>query len=231
MKTSQFFTTSLIALIAAPMILVGCDKPKQRTEVVNKKIESNLVAIKNLHDVTSDTSKAYFYKENINEAIKKIDDAEQIQIDVEISKVLHLIEDQNKINVMNDSLKTGVIAFVILPDQLKIYKVVQKEDLKTESNASMALTFSDIQEIKKQAFESAQLDTSSIQTAEKKEGVQFVEISSIQIEKTGVLENEKTKFYEEKMSSLNVAERALNLSTHIILKKEIKPSTGWQLDF
>ena len=55
----------------------------------------------------------------------------------------------------------------------------------------------------------------------------FMEISSIKIEKVGILDNERTD-YNEKKSLLNVIEGPFEMATHILVGDEIpkvKPTT------
>jgi hypothetical protein len=206
----KWVTASLLSLLVMQSTLVGCSKPKQRPDVINKDIASHLVVVSDLHDVTSDTAKAYFYLDKPNESIK--DSTAQIKIDENSQKVLSLVVNNENKAALDEQLKSGLISFVLLEDQVKIYKVLRKDQLITEKKSNLALTLADLKLIKNPlASEAAQV----------KNDIQFIEISSIKIDKTGVLENQKTQYYEEKMSVLNVVERQFDLSTHLILSAEV----------
>ncbi len=218
MKTLNFFT---LGLILTQVIFLGCDKPKQRPEVVNTAIQSKLVAIADLHDVTSESSKAYFYQQNTNDEVQKLDKTSQIKIDENTSKVLSMVLKKEAKAVLDAQLKTGLISFVVLPTQIKIFKVVTKSQLPEENKSNSAQSINQLKQLKKASFEIGKMSTASLDVSESKNEIEFIEITAIQIEKTGVLENEKTKYYDEKMSVLNIAERSLDLSTHLLLKAEI----------
>lgn len=219
MKTVNLFT---FTLVLTQVILMGCDNPKQRPEVINKAIQGKLVAIADLHDVTSsETAKAYFYQQNANENVRQLDKTKQIQIDENIMKVISLVKKKDTKAALDAHLTKGLISFVVLPTQIKIFQIVTKSQLPEENKSNSSQSINQLKQLKKATLEIGKMSTASLDVTESKNDVEFIELAAIQIEKTGVLENEKTKYYDEKMTVLNVVERSLDLSTHLLLNEEI----------
>lgn len=219
MKTVNLFT---FTLVLTQVILMGCDNPKQRPEVINKAIQGKLVAIADLHDVTSsETAKAYFYQQNANENVRQLDKTKQIQIDENIMKVISLVKKKDTKAALDAHLTKDLISFVVLPTQIKIFQIVTKSQLPEENKSNSSQSINQLKQLKKATLEIGKMSTASLDVTESKNDVEFIELAAIQIEKTGVLENEKTKYYDEKMTVLNVVERSLDLSTHLLLNEEI----------
>jgi hypothetical protein len=202
-----------------------------------------------LHDVTTESTKAYFYKDaatadsNKHSAGKLVsgdsskassadetkadeivgsDKTAKIKIDADVEKVLAQVKNKENKEALDEQLKKGSICFVILPDQIKIFKVLQKSDLVSEKKSNSANSLTELKQLKKTSFESGKL-SAAVDVTEVKSDTRYVEISSIKISKTGVLENQRTK-YDEKMSILNVGDRPLDLSTHLLIGDEDAPS-------
>lgn len=219
MKSTKLFSTAVVSLLA--VTLFSCSKPKQREETIDKEIQPNIVQVSDLHDITSDTTKAYFYKESANTEVTAADKSSQIKIDDNIKKVLSLVKIEETKKSLEDQLsKSGLIAFAIMTDSLKIYKVLQKDKVGADVNANTALTLLQIKQAKKASLESKMIATTNLDMTESKNDIVFIEVVSLNLSKSGVLENKKTKYYDEKTSILTVADRPLDLSTHLVLEPQ-----------
>ena len=221
MKKVTLVSLSFLSLVAAQVALVACDNPKQRPSEITKEIQSKIVKISDLRDVTSETTKAYFYRNDPVAEIQKIDKVTLIKIDESVMNVLSMIKKEDTKAALELQLSSGLVSFVVLPDQIKIYKVLTKAQLLKEKKSNLAVSLVQLIQLKKLSFENSKLSTISLDPKDSKSEIEFLEIAAVKIERAGVLENDKTKYYEEKMSTLNVAERPFDLSTHLLLKEEL----------
>ncbi len=221
MKKIIMFSFGLIGFLAIQLSLVGCDSPKQRAEVVDQEVQPNLIVLKDAHDMTSTTSKAYFYKTTENKEIKDIDKSTvQLKNDEIIEKMLAKVTDKTHLEELTNQLTTGLISYVIYGDKVTIYKVLTAEQASADKNADKKQSINDLRALKKDILEKNNMTTETLGNEVADNNVKFIEITSIQIT-TGILGNKKTKYYDEKMSTLTVDERPFNLSTHILLGDEV----------
>lgn len=217
MKNTKAFSFGILGILVLQLALAACDKPKQREETIDKEIKAHLVEISALRDLSTD-AKAYFYKNSVDEDIASADkDTVQLKADDTIIRVLDMVKKEDSKKYLDEHLQSGLIAFAVMTNQVKIYKVMTKEKASAEHSA---LDLSEVRKIKKASLEAAQISTVQIDISDSKSEVQFVEVAVIDIEKSGVLENKKTKYYNEKTSILTVGERPLDVSTHLLLKVE-----------
>ena len=223
MKNTKAFSLGILGLLVLQLSLVACDKSKEREETIDSEIKGNLVQISDLHDITSDSTKAYFYRETNNGEISLADKTAQIKADDNVKRVLGLIKKEETKKAIEAQMSSGLIAFAIMTDQVKVYKVMMKAKASAEHGA---IDLTEIRKAKKSSLEVGKMSVAAAQIdiAESKSDVQYIEVAKIKITKSGVLENKRTKYYDEKTSILTVGERPLDVSTHLLLEPE-KTST------
>lgn len=222
MKTTNVFSLAIIGMLLMQFSLSACSNPKQREETIDKSIQENLVQISDLHDMTSESTKAYFYKENSNGEVSLADKGTQMKADETVMRALGMIKNEETKKTINDQLTSGLIGFAIMADQVKVFKVLTKAQADSDQKTHTKLGLLDIKKMKKSSLEAGNLKSSAAQIdlTESKNDIQYIEIASIKIAKAGVLENKRTKYYDEKTSILIVGERPIDVSTHLLLEPE-----------
>ncbi len=235
---SQKITLAAIAALSFLFISTqGCQKAAERPAKVNPKISNELIDITKVADVTSEGSFQPEAQAN-NSAL----------LDKAISKVA----DENLKNELTQLKNQGQLTFKIEENKLILLKVMKSTDVREEDirgkiyyseltlKASHTNQF--VFEKSNLIFESvsgtlvvsttlttsATVTTSSTAEASAAQQVEeqvkskftFIELIAIGF-KSGVLEHEKTD-YNEKKSILNLVERSLRESTHIILTEVVE---------
>ncbi len=238
MKNMKLVSLGLIGFLTAQVSLIACNSPKQREVVVEAELKPNLVAIADVHEATSNKSSAYYYKDTENAEIQKTDSTEQRKIDADVQKILSKVQlEATKKDLTEHLDHAGLIALVITADRIEIYKVITDEAAAKE--AKPISTIAEIRKLKKETLAAKMVRPETFSSddgkgekasdsddkaglndkAELNNATNIVKITAINIT-TGVLENKKTKYYEEKMSVLTLVERPFDLSTHIQLGTE-----------
>ncbi len=219
MRNTKAFSLGILGMLILQLSLVACDKSKEREETIDNSIKENLVQISDLHDISTDSTMAYFYRESNNGEISLADKTVQIKADDTIKRVLEMIKKDETKKAIESHMSSGLIAFAVMTDKVKVYKVMMKAKASSEHGA---LSLSDIRKAKKSSLDAGKLIAASAQIdiSETKSDVQYIELASITIAKSGVLENKLTKYYNEKTSILTVGQRPLDVSTHLLLEPE-----------
>lgn len=223
MKKMNVFSLAMTGLLILQFALVACEKPKQREETIDQSIKENLVQISDLHDMTSESTTAYFYKENSNGEIALADkNTKQLKADENVMRVLSMIKKEETKKSLDEHMSSGLIAFAVLADQVKIFKVLTKAQATDDKQAHSTLSLLEIKKMKKDSLETKdqKMVAAQINLEELKSEIEFIEIASVKIAKSGVLENKRTKYYDEKTSILTIGERPLEVSTHLLLEAE-----------
>lgn len=219
-------TSVVLGMTATAVLFTGCNRATQREAVVNSKIASNLIELSTVSELTAEGQAVYVQggEKTLNVA------GTFAQNKLEGSSVEKLIKkvsiDANK-NAINEHLKSGAIAIVVLDDQVKIMKVVPD----TTHSFGMQLTskayISKLKDLSKEVNPQAQaqmvteLDALQFQTpAQLNETFGLVEVTALKVEKHGVLDNEKTDYNEAK-SVLNISDKPFAVSTHILVGAEL----------
>ena len=228
MKNVILKNSVLISATCALVFASSCYKGAERPAVVNPKAASNIFAIKDLAEITNDSVKTVYVQNGDKSSVAALDASlKQVKIEGSIDSILKRISiDANKA-ALNNQLKDGAIAVVVLKDQIKILKVVPDTDLNLNYDVLSMKYMKTLKQLAKTS-DAAQQSSLAQQlsdlkyTSPKKLGEKFglVELSSITIVKTGVLDNERTD-YDEKKSVLNVFDKPLELSTHMVLGTEV----------
>lgn len=232
---AQKLTLATIAALSFLFIsMQSCQKAAERPAKVNPKISNELIDITKVADINSD---ATFQPDA------------QANNSILLDKAITKIKDENLKNELIQLKNNGQLAFRIddLQNRVVLVKVmksteVSEEDIRGktyytlsalksskvrgiifEKNNLTLATTSGTLAVSPTVTTSATVTTSS--TAETEE--QQVKIEPLYIElidigfKCGVLEHEKTD-YNEKKSILNLEERSIRESTHIILTEVIE---------
>lgn len=228
MKKNITLTSLVIGMASTLVLFSGCNKPTERPAVVNSKIASKLYAISDLAEVTSSANAVLV--QGGEKDLKLMASAKVTQTKLEGSKALEILkkvtEDASK-KALDEQLKTGAVALVVLADQIKILKVVAEVNNNIDTNISSLSYFGKLKALSKAVDAKAQADlVSELETlkykspADLNESFGLVEITSIAIQKYGVLDNEKND-YNEKKSLLNIIDKPFEVSTHILVGEEV----------
>lgn len=231
MKKNIMLTSVILGLASTAILFTGCNKPTERPSTVNNAIAASLYTIKDINEITGasskDPKKVYYSGEEKPEVSKLDSTLKQIKIDDKIQSLLNLVASESTNKMLNDHLKTGVIAIVVLDDQVKILKLVPETSGSYDLTLTSFAYLSNIKALIKTSDAGAQArlitvldsirDKSPAQLGEK---FGLVEISAIVVKSFGNLDNERTD-YKEKKSILNVTPAPFEVSTHIIVGTEV----------
>jgi|GEM_PF-6618401 len=238
MKKNIALTTVILALTTAPLLFTGCNKPAERPSAVNTGVAPNLYAVTDFSEITTADVKSpktvYYSGEKKTEMLaqngdKKPMDAslKQVKIEGKVQDLLKLVSKEDTKKMLEDHLKTGVIAVVILNDEIKVLKVVP-ETISTFDLTLLSLTY--LSTFKAYVKTSDKVNQSSLVSqlntlrykspADLGEKFGLAEISSIIVKKHGNLDNERND-YNEKKSILNVIDSPFEVSTHLVLGTEV----------
>ena len=225
-------TKTLIGLCFTSLVFSACGRPSERPSVMDKKIAENVFAIKDLGEVTAESKTVYI--SGAEDAMVKGADAsvKQAKIEGKVQDLLKKIKNTATKKALDDQLKSGSIALVVLNDQVTVLKVVADTELNANYDVFSLKYIARLKALSKTPQAKAQADVVKElmqlkYTSPKSLGEKFglVEITSLKVDKFGVIDNVKTD-YDEKKSILTVQEKPFELSTHIIITEEISSATG-----
>lgn len=232
MKKNIMLTSAILSLATTSLLFTGCNKPTERPSVVNSTISASLYAMKDLNEITAANDKSpktvYFSGEEKPEVSKLDGSLKQVKIDDKVQNLFNLVSGQATKKMLVEHLKTGVIAIVVLDDQVKILKVVPETSSSFELTLTSLSYLSKLKALVKTSDAKAQASlVSQLEDIKDKSPAQLgekfglAEISAIIVKSHGHLDNERTPGYKEKKSILNVIESPFELSTHIIVGTEV----------
>lgn len=226
MKKHTIFTSVAIALSIPLMLFSGCNfKPTERESKMNPEAAAKIVAISDLGEITSENKAVY------NSAGSNLDIADktlkQSKAEGKVKMILDKVTEEGTKAALEAHLKTGVVALVVLNDQIKILKVVPE----TVSSSSVAVTSLTYMKALKTLVKSSdkaqqqslisQLESLKLKSPEElDEKMGLVELTAIKVEKAGIIDNERTA-YGEKKSFTNVIEAPFEMATHLLIGEEI----------
>ncbi len=234
---SQKITLAAIAALSFLFISTqGCQKAAERPAKVNPKISNELIDITKVADVTSDA---------------KFQPDAQANNSILLDKAITKITDENLKTELTQLKVRGQLAFRIdeVKNQIILIKVMNSTDVREEDTRGKTyytLTALKSSKVNQLVFEksnlifesvSGTLANSTVSTTtttsstvvtsaapkineQSKSEPFYIELIAIGF-KSGVLEHEKTD-YNEKKSILNLEERPLSESTHIILTEVVE---------
>lgn len=232
MKKNVIIAAAFLALTSTLILFTGCNRPSERPSVVNSDIAANLFELKALPEITNSDAKAakvVFYSSAENKEVGQLDASlKQMKIEGKTQALLNLVTMEATKKALDEHLKVGVVALVVLDDHIKILKVLSAEAAGELDAPVFSLTYlSKLKALVKTSDKRTQaILASSIESIKHKSLAQLnekfglVEITAIKIEKHGHLDNERTD-YNEKKSLLNVIPAPFELSTHILVGAEV----------
>lgn len=113
-----------ILLASALLVFAACNKPAERTAVVNKDVANKVFAISDLAELTS-SKKAVLVSGGPTDAVTKMDASlKQIKLEGKSDAIIKKITSEAPKADLEKHLKTGAVALVILKDQIKIFKIM-----------------------------------------------------------------------------------------------------------
>jgi len=236
MKKNILVTSTLLGLTATSLMFSACSRPSERPSEMDKKIVSNVFAMKDLTELTGEGKTVYV--SGADDAMLKAADPsiKQVKIDGKIADLLKKVKNAATKKALDDQLKSGSVAILVLNDHLKVLKVVSDTELNanydvlTQKYVARLKALAKTPEAKAQADVAKELENLKY-TSPKAAGEKFglVELTALKIDKFGVIDNVKND-YDEKKSILTVADKPFEVSTHVIISDEISSSSGELLD-
>ena len=236
MKTQNLVRQiSIVGVAVSCMVLSACNKPSERPSVMNASINGKVLQISELSEVTGEKQNVYSANGIMD---LEISSAELKQIKMSgtaAQKVMDKVSDEANKMTLQNHMKNGAVAFVILRDQIKIMRVVKElvtTDPETRINAlayfkkmkDLSKT-SDIQAQNKLQSEINELAYMSPDDVNRKNGDEaekfgLIEVTAIKVAKFGVMEDERTD-YGERKSVQNISPKPFEMSTHLVLGDEV----------
>ena len=210
---------TLITLAALSFLFIstqGCQKAAERPAKVNAKISNDLIDITKTADVNSQG---------------RFQPDAQMNNSVLLDKAISKVSDEALKADLIQSKERGQLTFKIEENKVVLIKIMHKSEVKEEDIRGKAyytvLTLKTEQLSQKftvltTAVSSAESvsATAQIDTKNPEADLLFIVMVTVGF-KSGVLEHEKTD-YNEKKSILNLEEKPLNESTHIILTEVVE---------
>ncbi|MGZ3690788.1 MAG: hypothetical protein ACXVAX_04760 [Pseudobdellovibrio sp.] len=232
MKKNVLLHSSILALTSL-LVFSSCgNRPNERPAVMDPKAAANIVAIKDIAEVTNASSKNVVVSTSEKDSVKALDATfKQIKLEgTAIDGILKRVKKPDTRAALDAQLKTGAVALVVLKDQIKVLKVTDENKINLNYDVLPLRYITDLKALNKtadiQAQSSLQAELGQLKymPADK---YNFVELTTIKITKFGTLDNERTD-YNEKKSLLNVVDSPFDMATHVVLGDEsgyVKPAS------
>lgn len=113
-----------LLLASALMAFAACNKPAERAAIVNSKVASKVYAISDLAEITS-SKKAVLISGGENAQIKSWDSKiKQMKLEGKSDAIIKKITSEAPKADIENHLKSGALAMIILKDQIKIFKIM-----------------------------------------------------------------------------------------------------------
>ncbi|MFN3454362.1 MAG: hypothetical protein ACK41T_05325 [Pseudobdellovibrio sp.] len=213
MKTNS--VKILLPLLIA-VAISACQKPAERTAVVDKKIADKIIPISDLQDVTSADyhNKAQESRGFLTEAIEKISDEAK---KAELKNLLQADQLTFLVANVGDSKKLLILKILNADEAAQLEQIKSNVDNFLETNAANKIdtvyAIEDLTNLKNnQALEKRRENSIS--------PFRFKVVAELKI-KVGILENALTD-YNEKKSVLTLTETDLSQAKYILVENEIK---------
>lgn len=225
MKNNLILTSVILGMTSAALLFTGCNKPTERPAIIDSAIAANLMELKDLGEITTD--KTVYSSTGKADISGYAGSLKQTKLAGKVEELIKKIKSEGTKSAIDAQLATGVIAIVVLDDQIKILKVTSQTSNTLDSQVT-SLTYigklkalSKASEATSQASIVSELEMLKYKSpAELNETFGLVEITAIKVAKHGNLDNVRND-YNEKKSILNVIERPFDVSTHIVVGEEI----------
>ncbi len=226
MKKNLVFTSVILAMSGTAMLFSGCNKPAERPSIIDSSIASNLMELKDLGEITS-TEKMVYSTSGKVDISGYAGSLKQAKIEGKVDAIVKKIKSESSKAAIEEQLKIGVIALVVLDDQIKVLKVTSQTSNTLDSQVtslsylSKLKTLSKTSEAQSQANIVSELEVLKYKSpAELNETFGLSEVAAIKVVQHGNLDNARND-YNEKKSILKVIDRPFDVSTHIVVGEEI----------
>lgn len=225
MKKNLIVISVILGLANTAILFTGCNKPTERPSVIDSSIAANLMELKDLGEITSDAKVAYSSSGKADIAAFA-GSLKQAKLEGKVADLIKKVKTEGTKAAIDEQLKAGAIAIVVLDDQIKILKVTNQtantfdtqvtslkylgrlKALSKADSASQASIFSELEVLKYKS------------PAELGETFGLSEITAVKVVQHGNLGNVRTD-YGEKKSILKVIDSPFDVSTHIVVGEEI----------
>lgn len=234
MNKNLILKVSVLGLAAGSLLLASaCNRPSERPSVVAKSVSEKVMEIKAISEVTAEGSKTVYVSGGEKADVTKLDgDLKQVKIEGKVDALIKKIKSDKTKKALEEQLKNGAIALVVLKGEIKVLKVVPDVELTLNYDVlslkymSRMKALAKANDIKVQSDIANELNELKYQSP-KSLGEKFglVELTSLKVEKFGILDNERND-YDEKKSTLNVQDRPFDVSTHILVGDEVSAAAA-----
>lgn len=221
--------STVLGITAAALLVTGCNKPTQRPSELDKELAGKVMEIKELSEITGD-SKAVFYsgsEKDLSGMNSEAVSLKQNKLEGKVEELTKKIKNPAKAAALAAQLQNGVIAIVVLEREIKILKVVPEINHAPDHLVSSLQLYNAMKDMSKTSDAQAQselaqkMDVLKFQSpAQLHEKFGLVEISSIKVEKYGVLEDQRTE-YGERKSVQGITQKPFQFATHIVVGDEM----------
>lgn len=226
MKKNLILTPVVFGMALTALLFTGCNKPTERPAIIDSAIAANLMELKDLGEITGDAKLVYSSsgKVDISAYAGKL---KQAKVEGKVEALIKKIKTEATKSAIEAQLSTGVIAIVVLDDQIKILKVTSQTSSTLDSQVTSLTYIGKLKALSKasdaanQASLVSELEMLKYKSpAELSETFGLVEVTAIKVTQHGNLDNARND-YNEKKSILKVIDRPFDVSTHIVVGEEI----------
>lgn len=239
-QTSNVFRTHFLFLALSAAILSSCQKAAERTAKLDDATAASVKQMSDITEVTTAPKDAKDQPKSLYVSAKQADvdklnsGLKQVVIADTSDAIMKKITKDDTKKVVDEHLKTGAVGFVIVNGDdgkplIKVMRVVPDTTLSNKYNGDiLSLKYMrGLKDLSTTVDAKAQSDISnSLRAMKYKNPADFgekfglVEITSIKIDKMGIIENKRND-YGEKMSVLVLTEKPMGQATHFILGAEV----------
>jgi hypothetical protein len=228
MKHMNLAKTIVLGLSAATLLMAtACSQPAERAAKLDKSIDGKVLEMKEVSEVVG--SKSVYVSGGNKQSLTDLDSSIK-QVKIEGSKVEELLKKVTGAKTkaaLDEQLKNGGVALVVLGDQIKILKVTNDLDLALDYDVLSSKYLGKLKDLSKAADVQQQSalarevrDLMYVAPRKLDEKFGMVEITALKIEQMGVLDNDRTE-YNEKKAILKVQARPLSTATHMVVGGEV----------
>ena len=229
-------------LTAVPLVLFSCGTPNDRDALLNPKVAGKMITLGNVSDITkqTSTSSALYFKPGSSKTASAATSSTVVTVGVsansgtttaanvpgkeispDVQKIIGLVASADRKAFLDKHLDSGgMIALVVHADNIRIYGVSDRSTISKIASGPSDLTLTDLKNARTSKIAKS-VSTSVTRKDEPTEATRFIEIAAIEIEKSGVLESEKSDYNETKPLLNIVTNLPIEVSTHALLKAEI----------
>lgn len=228
----------VLIFAALPLMMLSCGEPNDREAQINPKIEGKLITLKNVEDITKNASPTLYSKatstatsttttstttSGSNSTVAQpVSAAPTVGLPADVQKLVALVASADRKAYLSKHLDAGhKIGFAFHADHIRVYALTTKDVITKIASAPADLTITDIRNAKTSGVDKKTYVKASRTDVNPTSSERFIEVAAIEIEKSGVLESEKTDYNETKPLLSILTNLPIEVSTHVLLKQEI----------